>query len=155
MVLLAIHPPWLISAVKWHIIMLICFIFDKSTLKLRRFNDDQTKSWHASKLCSFKAKLKTKPPPKWHNFPQMFNHFKMGTTSLDVWLYPARNYENYSNHLGLAWFWGKITRNTTWISPTHNLHEKNEFKIFISVVFNCQSNNYPSTKRCGVQQDQL
>ena len=85
----------------------------------------------------------------------MFNHFKMGTKSLHVWLYPVGNYENGSNHLGLALFWGKITRNTTWISPTHNLHEKNEYKIFISVVFSCQGNNYPSTTICGVQQDQL
>ena len=85
----------------------------------------------------------------------MFNHFKMEITSLDVWLYPAGNYENCSKHLRLALFWGKITRNTTWISPTHNSDEKNEFKIVISVVFNYQSNNYPSTTRCGVQQDQL
>jgi len=50
--------------------MLMCFIFDKSTLKLRRFSDDQTKSWHTSKLCSFKAKLKTKTSPKQHSFNQ-------------------------------------------------------------------------------------
>ena len=85
----------------------------------------------------------------------MFNHFKMGTKSLHIWLYPVRNYENCSNHLGLALFWGKITRNTIWISPTHNLHEKNEFKSFISVVFSYQGKNYLSTTRCGVQQDQL
>ncbi len=36
-----------------------------------------------------------------------------------VWIigiYPTGNYENCSNHLGLASFWDKITRNTTWIS---------------------------------------
>ena len=37
--------------------MLTCFIFAKSAPKLRRFNDDQAKSWHASKLHSFKPKL--------------------------------------------------------------------------------------------------
>ena len=60
LVVLAIHPPRLISAVKWHIFMVMCFIFDKSASKLRCFSDDQAKSWHASRLRSFKAKLKTK-----------------------------------------------------------------------------------------------
>ena len=36
---LAIHPPRLVSAVNWHITMLTCFIFDKSALKLRSFNE--------------------------------------------------------------------------------------------------------------------
>ena len=59
----AIHPPQLISAVKWHInIILMPFFFflAKSTPKLRHFSDEQVKSWHASKLCSFKPKLKIK-----------------------------------------------------------------------------------------------
>ena len=60
---LGMHLPMLIFAVKWHIIILICFIFDKSASKLRCFSDDQAKSWHASKLHSFKAKLKTKTSP--------------------------------------------------------------------------------------------
>ena len=37
--------------------MLTCFIFSKSAPKLCGFNDDQVKSWHASKLRSFKPKL--------------------------------------------------------------------------------------------------
>ena len=57
--LLAIHPhSWFLLLSD--IITLMCFIFDKSASKLRHFSDDQAKSWHASKLCSFKAKLKTK-----------------------------------------------------------------------------------------------
>ena len=36
------------------------FFLAKSTPKLRHFSDEQVKSWHASKLCSFKPKLKIK-----------------------------------------------------------------------------------------------
>ena len=57
LILLAIHTPRLVFSVRWHICMLMCFIFAKSAPKLRRFNDDQAKSWHASKLHSFKPKL--------------------------------------------------------------------------------------------------
>ena len=57
---LVIHPPQLVSVVKWHIIMLMYFIFAKSATKLRHFSDDQMKSWHTSKLRRFINKLKTK-----------------------------------------------------------------------------------------------
>ena len=42
---LAIYPLRLVFAIKWHIIMLMCFILANSALKLRRFNDKQVKSW--------------------------------------------------------------------------------------------------------------
>ena len=147
-------PPQLISAVKWHIIMLMCFIFDKSTLKLCRYSDGQAKSWHASKLRSFKAKLKTKTRHKKTKFPQMFNHFKMEITSLDVWLYPAGNYENCSKHLRLALFWGKITRNTTWISeiqlefPQHTISMKR-----MNLKFSLVSSLTTKVKIIHLQQD--
>ena len=40
--------------------MLMYFIFAKLAIKLRRFSDDQMKTWHTSKLRRFRLKLKTK-----------------------------------------------------------------------------------------------
>ena len=51
---LVIHALRLVFSIKWHICMLTYFIFAKLVPKLRHFNDDQAKSWHASKLRSFK-----------------------------------------------------------------------------------------------------
>ena len=57
---LAIYPPWLVFAVKWHIIMLMYFIIASLALKLRRFNDDQVRSWHNQNYIVLGLNLKHK-----------------------------------------------------------------------------------------------
>ena len=47
---------------------------------------------------------------------------------------------------GISLVLGKNYKKYNLNSPTYNCHEKNEFKIFIIVIFNCQSNNYPYNK---------
>ena len=57
---LAIYPPRLVFAVKWYIIMLMCFIIANSALKLRHFNDDQARSWHNQNYVVLGLNLKQK-----------------------------------------------------------------------------------------------
>ena len=57
---LAIYPPQLVFGVKWHIIMLMCFIIANSALKLHRFNDDQARSWHNQNYVVLGLNLKQK-----------------------------------------------------------------------------------------------